>query len=157
MEFIVEKALIKNLDEILFLFKNTIEKTCSKDYNESQISAWISSINNLEKWERRINNQYFIIVKEANRIIGFGSIEEDYLDLLFVHPDYLRKGVASLILKKLTSEIRKKGVATLRTFASKTAVVFFKSKNFKIIRENKIIINNVEITNFEMSQKIKDE
>lgn len=157
MEFIIEKASIKNLDEILSLFKTTIEKTCSKDYNESQIHAWTSSINNPKKWIQRINNQYFIIVKEANKIVGFGSIEEDYLDLLFVHPDYLRKGIASLILKKLTSEIRKKGITTLRTFASKTAVGFFKSKHFKIIRENKIMINDVEIINFEMSQKIKNE
>lgn len=152
MHYLVEKASIKNLDEILSLFKNTIEKTCSKDYNESQISAWTSSINNIEKWRKRIDNQYFIVVKENNKIVGFGSLEKNYVDLLFVDFNYLRKGIASLIFEDLKSEASKNGFFKLTAFASKTALPFFKSKGFSIIRENKAMINEVEITNFEMSQ-----
>ena len=152
MHYLVEKASIKNLDEILSLFKNTIEKTCSKDYNESQISAWISSINNIEKWSKKIDNQYFIAVKENNKIVGFGSLEKNYVDLLFVDFNYLRKGIASLIFEDLKSEASKNSFYKLTAFASKTALPFFKSKGFSIIRENKAMINEVEITNFEMSQ-----
>lgn len=102
--------------------------------------------------EKKIDNQYFILVKENNKILGFGSLEKNYLDLLYVDFKYLRKGIASLIFEDLKSEASKNGFLKLTAFASKTALPFFKSKGFSIIRENKAMINEVEITNFEMSQ-----
>lgn len=152
MAYRIERATDKNLDIILHTFKNTIEKTCYKDYNKQQINAWTSSIHNFEKWRKKIDNQYFILVKENNIILGFGSLEKNYLDLLYVDFKYLRKGIASLIFEDLKSEASKKGFLKLTAFASKTALPFFKSKGFSIIRENKAMINEVEITNFEMSQ-----
>ena len=152
MAYTIERANKKNLETILILFKNTIEKTCYKDYNNQQINAWISSIKNIEKWENRIDSQYFILAKENDKVVGFGSVEKNYLDLLFVHHEYLRKGVASLIYENLKIESTKKGFSKLTTFASKTALSFFINKGFSVIRKNKVMINEVEITNFEMSQ-----
>lgn len=152
MAYRIERATDKNLDVILNTFKNTIEKTCYKDYNKQQINAWTSSINNIEKWRKKIDNQYFILVKENNKTVGFGSLEKNYLDLLYVNFEHHRKGIASLIFDNLKSEASKNGFFKLTAFASKTALPFFKSKGFSIIRENKAMINEVEITNFEMSQ-----
>ena len=50
MNFSIEKVTFNDLDEILSLFKNTIVKTCSEDYNDAQISVWTSSIENRERW-----------------------------------------------------------------------------------------------------------
>ena len=152
MEFFIDKATENNLDEILDLFKNTIQITNAKDYNQNQIVAWTSSIENKERWKLKIKNQYFIVVKSDYKIVGFGSLEKNYVDFLFVHQDFLRKGIASLIYKNLKNEATYLGFTKLTTFASKTAVPFFLSKEFKIIKENKIIRNGIEISNFEMSQ-----
>ncbi len=152
MSFKIEKAQTKDLNEILLLFKNTIENSCKNDYSNKQIKAWTASINNTKKWIGKIEHQYFIIVKKEEQIVGFGSLENDYLDLLFVHHQYLRKGIASLIYNELKSFSIKNGLDKLTVHASKTALQFFLSKNFSVIKENKIIINDVEIINFEMTQ-----
>lgn len=152
MSFSIEKAKVENLDEILNLFKNTIKKACSKEYNEAQISAWISSIKNKERWKNKIEQQYFRVVKHQNTIVGFGSLEKNYIDFLYVHHNYLKKGIASLIYQSLKTESKKLGFTKLTTHSSKTAVPFFESKEFQILKENKIIRKGVEITNFEMSQ-----
>lgn len=152
MTFLIEKIRLENLDEVLYLFKNTIENSCSKDYNQTQISAWTLSIENRERWINKINTQYFIVAKLNDKIVGFGSLKDSYLDMLFVHHNYLRKGIASLIFEDLKSQSTKKGFTKLTTFASKTALEFFHSKGFSVISENKVMINEVEITNFEMSQ-----
>ena len=152
MEFLIEKATTENIDEILDLFENSIKTACSKDYNQRQIIAWTSSRNDKERWKLKIANQYFIVVKHQNTIVGFGSLEDDYLDFLFVHPKYLRKGIASLLYNSLKNESENLGFTSLLTLASKTAVPFFKSKSFRIIKENKIVRKGVEIINFKMSQ-----
>lgn len=150
MDYLVEKASIKNLDEILSLFKNTIEKTCSKDYNTSQISAWTASIENRERWANKIKNQFFIIVKTNNMIVGFASLEQGYIDFLYVHHKFLRKGIASLLYESLKRESLNLGFTKLTTHSSKTAFPFFISKGFQLIKENTIIRKGVEISNFEM-------
>ena len=88
MKLIFEKATIENLNEILNLFKNTIENSCFKEYNEAQIAVWVSSIEDKERWKSKIENQYFIVVKNQNKIVGFGSLEKNYIDLLYVHKDF---------------------------------------------------------------------
>jgi putative acetyltransferase len=150
MELEIEKAKIKDLDEILELFENTIKNSSAKDYNDAQISVWTSSIEDKEKWIHKIKNQYFIVVKTKNRIIGFGSLDKGYIDLLYVSSHFLRMGIASLVYQKLKIISEELGSKKLLTDASKTAVPFFESKGFTVIKENKIIRKGVEIINFEM-------
>ena len=153
MIFFVQKANLKDLNEILELFKNTIQISCAKDYHETQISVWISSIENKKRWIEKIKQQYFIVIKKQHKIVGFGSLEKDYIDFLYVHHNFLRQGIASLIYQSLKTESKRLGFTSLLTQASKTAVPFFESKGFKTLKENKIIRKGVEITNFEMTQK----
>lgn len=152
MKFIFEKAKLENLEEILNLFENSIKNSCANDYNQPQILAWVSSIENKDKWIKKIKTQYFIITKVQNKIVGFGSLEDNYIDLLYIHNDFLRKGIASFIYQTLKEESKKRGFTVLLTHASKTAISFFESKKFKIIKKNKVIRKGIEITNFEMTQ-----
>ena len=112
----------------------------------------MSSIENKDKWIKKIKTQYFIITKVQNKIVGFGSLEDNYIDLLYIHNDFLRKGIASFIYQTLKEESKKRGFTVLLTHASKTAISFFESKKFKIIKKNKVIRKGIEITNFEMTQ-----
>ncbi len=157
MNFSIEKATQENLEEILNLFEKSIQNICTKDYTDAQILAWTSSIENKNRWKTKIENQYFIVIKAQNTIVGFGSLEKDYIDLLYVHHQFLRKGIASLIYQSLKVESEKLGYTSLLTFASITAVPFFKSKGFRIIKENKVFKKEIEITNFEMTQKRENE
>ena len=123
------------------------------DYNQAQISAWTSSIENKERWKNKIETQYFIVVKLNDKIVGFGSLEQNYIDFLYVNHNYLRKGLASLIFEDLKKGAENLGFTQLTTHSSKTALSFFKSKGFQIIKENKVVKKGVEITNFEMLEK----
>ena len=157
MNFSIEKATQENLEEILDLFENSIKKCCAKDYDESQILAWVSSIEDKNRWKTKIEQQYFIVIKTQNTIVGFGSLEKNYIDLLYVHRLFLIKGIASLIYQSLKVKSENSGFRSLLTHASKTAVPFFKSKGFRIIKENKVFKKEIEITNFEMTQKRENE
>ena len=144
--------VVEDLDEVLSLFKNTIKSSCVKDYNIAQISAWTSLIEDKERWINKIKNQYFIVVKLQNTIVGFGSLDKNYIDLLYVHKRFLRKGVASLIYQTLKTKSEELGFTKLLTHSSKTAVPFFEVRGFKVTKENKVILKGIEIINFEMNK-----
>ena len=62
------EVITNDLAAILNLFAATVKTVCAKDYTPVQIDAWVSSINNPERWESRITQQYFIIAKTNKEI-----------------------------------------------------------------------------------------
>ena len=151
MKIQLKKANAKDLNEILLLFKETIISTCNEDYNSEQIRVWTSSIEKKDRWKSALKEQLFIIALFKEKIVGFGSLENgDYIDYLYVHKDYLRKGIANKIFEKLEFESKKLGFEKLSSDVSKTARPFFESKGFEVYKENKNIINGIEIINYKM-------
>lgn len=145
-------ATLDDLDELQDLFVQTIKKWCKKDYNPVQISAWITSVKDKEKWKSIISNQYFLIAEKDNRIVGYSSLDKgNYLDFMYVHKDYMRQGIASLLFKKIKAKANELGVEQLTSDVSITALPFFKSIGFKIVKKNKNIISGVEIINYRMT------
>ena len=140
-----------DLTEMQELFVNTISTICKNDYSVDQINAWTSSIENIPRWNNRIASQYFLVADLDNKIVGYASLKNnDYLDLLYVHKDYQKRGIAS----KLYSEIEKQAIrnnsATLHADVSKTAKPFFLNIGFEIIQMQVKKIKGIEIINYKM-------
>ncbi len=124
-----------------------------KRFNNKQIEAWISSVKNKEKWKSILADQYFLIAEVEGKMVGYGSLEKgNYIDFLYIHKNFVRKGIANLIFEKLKAESLKLGFDKLTSDVSKTALPFFETKGFKVIKENKNIMNGVEIINYHISQ-----
>lgn len=150
-EVILRKGKLHDLDKVLILFEETIDSCCKNDYNLQQIKAWQLSAKNIDRWKTALENQFFIVAEINKKIVGFGSLKnEDYLDFLYTDKDFLRKGVANRIFNRLESISKKTGFKKLKADVSKTALPFFESKGFKIVKENKNIISEVEIINYKM-------
>lgn len=153
MKIELRQANLEDLEEMQTLFVETINSTCKKDYSKEQINVWTSSVENKEKWISIIRNQYFLIAEINNKIVGYGSLENgNYLDFMYVHKDYLRQGIANLLFENLKKESTKLGFDKLTSDVSKTALPFFETKGFRIIKENKNIMKGVEIINYNMSE-----
>ena len=153
MDLKFRQANLNDLEEIQELFVETIKSSCQNDYNKQQINAWVNSVENKERWKSILANQYFLIAEIENKMVGYGSLENgNYLDLMYVHKDFLRKGIAKMIFEKLKDKSIELGFDKLTSDVSKTARPFFETKGFKVIRENKNIIKDVEIINYHMSQ-----
>lgn len=153
MDLKFRQANIDDLENIQELFVETIKNTCRNDYNKQQINAWVTSVENRERWKSILANQYFLIAEIDSEIVGYGSLENgNYLDFIYVHKDFLRKGIANIIFEKLKAKSIELGFDKLTSDVSKTARPFFETKGFKVIRENKNMMKNVEIINYHMSQ-----
>lgn len=89
MDLKIRNGHISELAEIQTLFTETISFICKKDYNQDQINAWKSSIENINRWSAIIENQFFIVAVLNHKIVGFASLDNgNYIDVLFVHKDF---------------------------------------------------------------------
>lgn len=152
-KIIIRPALLSDLEEMQTLFVETIQTVCKKDYLPEQIKVWTSSIEHTNRWTDKLQKQYFLIAQIENKIVGYSSLQDkDYFDILYVHKDFQRQGIANLLYIKIENEAIKRGATILKSDVSINARPFFEKKGFKLQSEQKNIINGVEITNFKMTK-----
>jgi putative acetyltransferase len=155
LNIIIEDANQDDIAEIQQLFFETINMICKKDYTKEQIEAWSSAKDDDEKWLNKILNQYFLVARSNNKIVGFGSLQDNsYLDLLYVHKDYQKKDIAKRILLFLEKKAEINQAEMINADVSKTAKSFFEKNGYKIIKEQKKKIKNVSLPNFKMVKKL---
>lgn len=138
-----------DLEKITMIFQNTVHKVNIKDYTQEQVDAWAPDFIDKEKWNKTLSEHYTFVAVKNNTIIGFGDIDDSgYLDRLYVHHDYLRQGVATLICNKLESMIDSD--LTIITHASITAKPFFEKRGYKVVKEQLVKRKGVFLKNYIM-------
>ncbi len=155
MKLKIRIGVFSELPEIQNLFSETITFVCQNDYDQKQIEAWKSSVENSERWQNLIQNQYFIVAELDNKIVGFASLENgNYIDVLFVHKNFQRMGIAQKLFVELENEAKRLNNFVLTSDVSKTAKAFFESNGFKVIAEQLQVRKNVEIINYKMQKEL---
>lgn len=137
--------------ELRELFYHTVHTVNAKDYTKEQLDVWAERQADLEQWNQSFQEHYSIVAVEGDVIAGFGDIDKNgYLDRLFVHADFLRKGIGTAICDRLEQKIKGK----ILTHASITASPFFEERGYKVIKEQKVERSGVLLTNFVMEKEI---
>ena len=156
MEYTIRIGQISDLAEIQKLFSDSITFVCSKDYSQIQIDAWKTAALKLERWQMIVENQFFIVAEFDNKIVGFASLENDnYIDVLFVHKDYQRQGIAQRLFDTILKEANRLNSLFITADVSITAKPFFESNGFLVVKEQIQQRNNVDIVNFKMQKTVK--
>lgn len=137
------------IKEIVRIFRLSIKKTCIDDYSNEQIDAWISGVNK-DRWISTFNANYSLVALKNNTVMGFGDIsDEGYLNMLYVHPKYQNKGVATLICDALERHTEK----NVTVDASITAKEFFLKRGYEIINEQTVYRKGIALNNFKMIKR----
>jgi putative acetyltransferase len=151
----LRKAAAADIDEILYLFNETVMSAGKTGYNGRQLRAWASSSKDRAKWAARVGTQYFLVAEKGGRITGFGSLEKgEYLDLLYAHKDFIKTGTGEILLLALEKESARLGSKHITADVSIPARSFFEKHGYSILSEQKKIINGVEIKNYKMFKVI---
>mgnify|MGYP002535071115 FL=1 len=131
------------------LFYNTVHRVNIKDYTKEQLDVWATGSVDLEKWNQSFEEHYSLVAIDNEVIIGFGDINKaGYLDRLFVHSEYQRKGIATAICSQLEHAVQ----GNIVTHASITARPFSEKRGYRIIREQQVERQGVFLTNFIMEK-----
>ena len=147
---IVRKYEPSDCRELSELFYNTVHTVNARDYRKEQLSVWATGAVDLERWNKSFQDHYTFVAVDQGMITGFGDIDKmGYLDRLFVHKDYQRKGVATAICDKLEQMAQ----GDVVTHASITAKPFFEKRGDKVVKEQKVERQGITLTNFVMKKE----
>jgi putative acetyltransferase len=125
-----------DLHAVMDLFYVTVHEVNKNDYSEEQLDAIAPKDANEYHWEKSLEKNHTIVVEEDDKLIAFGNIgKTGYLDRLYVHPDYLRKGIASKLVEELEEYTKKHGSHVINVTSSITSKAFFESKGYAVIEE----------------------
>lgn len=135
--------------EVTELFYNTVHIINAKDYTKEQLDAWATGQVDLKKWNQSLQEHYCIVAVNNKIIVGFGDIDKyGYLDRLFVHTDYQRKGIATAICNKLEQAVEGK----VTTHASITAKPFFEKRGYEVLKKQEVERRRIFLINFVMEK-----
>ncbi|RBL89605.1 GNAT family N-acetyltransferase [Chitinophaga flava] len=153
----LRKATISDMPELRDLYQQTIRTVNSRDYNALQIAAWSGRGDRLSSLENKINTQHFFIAETPDKVItGLASLEDDgEFDMMFVHKDYQRQGIATLLANHIIQTAKELGIPLLTAYVSITARLFFEKIRFRVVQEQSVNIDGVELTNYQMVRAIQ--
>lgn len=135
--------------EILSLFYETVHTVNAKDYKGKQLDAWAPQDNDYEHLNAALRNNLTLLAIEDGKITGFADIDENgYLDHLFVHKDYQRRGIASALCSRI-----EEGFKRIETHASITARPFFEKRGYVVVKAQDVKIRGELLRNYVMEKK----
>lgn len=133
------------------LFYDTVHAVNARDYSLEQLDAWATGEENLEVWDSSFQAHYTVVAEMDGNIVGFGDMDAwGYLDKLYVHKDYQRRGVATAMCDALEQHSK---APEFTTHASITARPFFERRGYTVVREQQVERRGVLLMNFVMRKK----
>lgn len=122
--------------EIARLHRVTIRHINSKDYPQNIIEAW-SGRTNAKRFRDSLRKCKRWVAVEDDKIIGFvdhGNNGEFWG--LYVHKDYIGKGLGSRLLKIAEDSLKKQGVKVVKIEATVTARPFYEKHGYKFVKQD---------------------
>lgn len=147
-----------DIGPIVALFYDTVHHVNIRDYTREQVDAWASredAEQRTEAWKESMSKQIAYVAVIEDVIVGFADMSDSgYLDRLFVHSGYQRRGIASALADMLESEAGKAGIGEMVTDASITARPFFEHRDYEVVTSQSVARKGVTLTNFKMKKTL---
>ena len=144
----------QDIPEMQALFRTTVLAVNSKGYTKEEVEDWASCGDSVEHWKELLaKNDYIGAFDGQGRIVGFSSMNtEGYLHSMFVHKNWQRRGIATLLLSEVEKMARGYGVHQINVEVSITARPFFEKRGYKVAKEQKARANRLLLTNYVMEK-----
>lgn len=140
-----------DFSEVFTLLYETVHSVNAKDYTQKQLDAWVPSDYDTTKLKESLKRNRTVVATtdDGKLIVGFGDIDKTgYLDHLFVHKDYQKRGIAKLICDEL-----EKDFSIIETHASLTAKPFFLKRGYAVEKEQLVERRGQYLKNFVMVKR----
>ena len=152
----LRQITIKDQLELKKVYFDSIQSLDEKIYSQEQKRAWSSQAWDNPNFDKSISRGKGWLISVQGTIIAFVTrYPNNRIALFYCKGKFQRKGFGSKLLQKLEDEAKKEGLDSLSTEASFISYKLFLKNEWKIIRKEKIIINNIFFERYKMIKIIK--
>jgi putative acetyltransferase len=132
----IREAVVDDAEEMKNLHHRSVLELCSADYEIEQLEDWIHE-HPLEKYQQRLMVHRSFIAEIDGKMVGYvrWNPASNELCSIFVHPDHVRQGIATKLMKTAYEDVQSFGVNELWLDASLTAVPFYESEGWERVNQ----------------------
>ena len=152
----LRQITIKDQLELKKVYFDSIQSIDETFYSEEQKRAWSSQAWNNPNFDKSITKGKGWLLSYKGKIIAFATrYPKDRIALFYCKGKFQRKGFGSKLIHKIEDEAKKEGLNSLSTEASLISYGLFLKNEWKIIRKEKVTINNIFFERYKMTKIIK--
>jgi putative acetyltransferase len=133
------------------IFRASIEALTGDDYDDDQRRAWAATADDVAAFGARLAKALTLVATISGEPAGFGSLKgADVIDMLYVDPEFARRGVGALLIDALTRLASGRGASQLTSEVSDTARRSFEKQGFVAQRRNLVQLDGEWLANTTM-------
>ena len=136
------------------LFRASVDLLTEDDYSEAQRVAWTAAADDLAGFIARLAQSLTLVATVDHATAGFAALAKDKIDMLYVHPDYAGRGVATALVDALEKLAAARGATALATDASDTARDFFAARGYVAEQRNSVSRHGEWLANTMMKKRL---
>lgn len=142
---------------LVALFRASVHCIASGDYNDAQLRAWAPDQISEKAFAASCAAKSTWIVQIGERVAGFSDLEVDgHINMLYVHPDFQRRGVARVLLERVELLAGKSALPRLYTESNITARPAFENAGFEVIVPQMVTVRGETMLNYRMEKWLVD-
>jgi GNAT superfamily N-acetyltransferase len=133
--FSTRRALPDDAVAIYDVHMSAIAKICASEYSNDEIAGWTAGKTSAGYLAPIAVNDFFVSTLET-RVVGFSEFnpESHEIQAVYVHPDYLRRGIGLMLLRRAEEAARSRTVSSVHLHATLNAVSFYQSSGYSFER-----------------------
>ncbi|MEM7236328.1 MAG: GNAT family N-acetyltransferase [Pseudomonadota bacterium] len=145
----------RDAEGVARVFFDAVHTGTRDHYGPEQRTAWAGDRPDPDGWRGRLQDLTVVVADCDGRIVGVMTLGRDgLLDHAFVHPDAVGQGVGRALHRWIKAEAARQGQTCLHAQISLAARAFFERRGWSVIREQRIELQGVSLTNFVMEMRL---
>ena len=151
----IRKCTGEDVSETAQIYYDAVRQGAAGYYDEAQRAAWAENVPETNRWRDRLLKHQTLVAQLDTRLAGFMTLDAGgHIDLAFVAPDLIGKGVARALYERIEAEALRLGIRRLDTYASYMARRFFELQGWVVVRQQSVEMGDVSLTNFVMEKRL---
>ena len=141
------------------IYYNTIHEFNIRDYTQEQVDVWAPK-SSLETtyWSKKLEITKPFVAILDNIIVGFAEFELDgHIDCFYCHHQWIGCGVGHALMNAIYEKAKQKKILRIFAEVSITARPFFEKQGFITTKEQTVVLEGVQLTNYKMEKNFNSE
>ena len=136
------------------IFRASVEELASEDYSADQCAVWAARADD-PGFPKRRGSALTLIALVDGAPAGFANLKgADAIDMLYVDPEFARRGVGTALLDALVRLAAARGAKALVSEVSDTARPLFERQGFQAQRRNLVQLDDEWLANTTMTKRL---
>ena len=142
--------------DVYQVFYAAVHAVRTEDYSQAQLDAWAPAQMDGQAWHARLlRNDRAVVAVSGDALVGIATADDTgYFDMLYVHRDDQRRGVATRLADDMEAYLFGKGVRTVTVDASIPAKRFFEGRGYRVRAAQTVACRGQILTNFRMEKAL---